>query len=82
MYFPFYNLMTMSNRPDVEGTSTCLGSDDATGSFVTIHALIVLKGFLYYRKSNKTENWKRIVATVCESYQSSNQTWRTVDGLL
>ena len=48
------------------------------GSFVTIHALIVLKDLLFSR----IENWKRIVATVCESYQSSNQTWRTVDGLL
>ena len=58
---------------------TCLGIWwRAYGSFVTIHALIVLKDFLFSR----IENWKRIVATVCESYQSSNQTWRTVDGLL
>ncbi len=26
--------------------------------------------------------WKLFVATACESYQSSIQTWRTVDGLL
>ena len=28
------------------------------------------------------ENWKSFVATVCESFQSGNQTWRTEDGLL
>jgi hypothetical protein len=28
------------------------------------------------------KNWKRFVATVCESFQSSNQTWRMEDNLL
>jgi len=30
----------------------------------------------------KIKNWKHFVATVCESFQSSNQTWCTEDDLL
>ena len=51
-------------------------------SQIIFFSLFSCSCLFYFGFSLDSENWKHFVATVCESFQSGNQTWRMEDSLL